>query len=63
MRGDRTYQIEEIQTNVYQLNAEDIGCTIKVEATPCDFDEENLGVAFGQFGPVLLDPNARSTLE
>jgi len=47
---------------VYQLNAEDIGCEIKVEATPRDAEEAS-GVAFGLFGPVLLDPSARQTLE
>jgi len=47
------------------LSAQDIGCKIKVEATPvdCDDDEGATGTAFGEFGPVELDPSARQTLE
>ena len=46
VRGNRTYQIEEISSNIYQLNAEDIGCMIKVEATTINA-EEGEGQAFG----------------
>jgi len=46
---------------VYQLSAEDIGCKIRVEASP---DEEQFsGIAYGEFGPIELDPSARQTLE
>ena len=38
-KNERAYQIEEINSNVYQLSAEDIGCVIRVEATPVDADE------------------------
>jgi len=58
VRSDRTYQIEQISSNIYQLNAEDIGCLIKVEAKPVNI-EEGEGTAFGQFGPVQLDPSAK----
>ena len=46
VRGDRTYQIESISSNIYQLNAEDIGCLIKVEAKPVNA-EDGEGTAFG----------------
>lgn len=46
VRGDRTYQIESISSNIYQLNAEDIGCLIKVEAAAVD-SEEGEGIAYG----------------
>jgi hypothetical protein len=46
VRGNRTYQIDEISSNIYQLNAEDIGCMIKVEATTVN-TEEGEGIAFG----------------
>lgn len=46
VKGNRTYQIEEISSNIYQLNAEDIGCMIKVEATTINA-EEGEGQAFG----------------
>jgi len=59
VKNERAYKIEEINSNVYQLSAEDIGCLIRVKATP--FEEE--GVAYGEFGPVELDPAARQTLE
>ena len=53
---------------MYQLNADDIGCTIRVEATPItddsdDLDQSHRGTAYGQFGPVELDPSARLNLE
>ena len=57
-KNGRTYQIEEIHSNVYQLAAEDIGCKIKVEATPVD-PEDGQGTAHGEFGPIELDPSAR----
>lgn len=56
--GDRSYAISEVSSNVYQLSAEDIGCKIRVEATPIDEDEYQ-GKAFGEFGPIELDPSAR----
>lgn len=58
LKNERVYQIEEISGNVYQLSAEDIGCKIRVEATPMDEDQFN-GVAYGEFGPIELDPSAR----
>ena len=45
VKAQRTYQIPEISSNVYQINAEDIGCIIKVETTPIDPEEAN-GTAY-----------------
>jgi hypothetical protein len=55
---ERKYHLEAISSNVYQLSAEDIGCKIMVQAEPMD-EEEAQGVAFGEFGPIELDPAAR----
>ena len=65
VRGDRTYPIPQISSNVYQLSAEDVGCQIQVQARPIDTEEEtgSEGLAFGQFGPIELDPQAKQTLE
>jgi hypothetical protein len=38
IKNERTYKIPEINSNVYQLSAEDIGCKLRVEATPIDDD-------------------------
>ena len=62
VRGDRPYPIPKITSNVYQLSAEDVGCSIQVQAHPLDQDEAE-GIAFGQFGPIELDPQAKQTLE
>ncbi len=37
--NERTYEIPEINTNVYQLSAEDIGCKIRVEAKATSEEE------------------------
>lgn len=58
IKNERTYQIPEISSNVYQLSAEDIECKIRVEATPMD-EESFHGKAYGEFGPIELDPSAR----
>lgn len=58
IKNERTYQIPEISSNVYQLSAEDIGCKIRIEAIPLDEDTYD-GKAFGEFGPIELDPSAR----
>ena len=65
VRGDRLYRIPQISSNVYQLSAEDVGCQIQVHARPIDTEEETgaYGEAFGQFGPIDLDPSAKQTLE
>lgn len=59
------YQIPEIQSNVYQLSAEDIGCMIRVVCSPIESPEEcgASGKAHGEFGPIELDPSAKQTLE
>ena len=62
IKNERTYEIPEINSNVYQLSAEDIACRIRVEATPID-DDQFTGKAIGDFGPIKLDPSARQTLE
>ena len=62
IKNERTYEIPEINTNAYQLSAEDIGCKIRVEAQP-DEDDQFTGLAYGEFGPIELDPSARQTLE
>ena len=62
VKNERAYQIDEISSNVYQLSAEDIGCCIRVEAIPID-EDLYMGRAYGEFGPIELDPSARQTLE
>ena len=59
VKNERTYEIPKINTNVYQLSAEDIACKIRVEATPIDEDTGFTGKAIGEFGPIELDPSAR----
>ena len=58
VKQQRTYHIDSVSSNVYQLTAEDVGCVIKVEVTPSD-PEDASGTAYGTFGPVKLDPGAR----
>ena len=53
----RQYQLKDISSNVYQLSAEDVGCTIRVEAEP--LEEEYEGMAYGEYGPVKLDAHGR----
>ena len=60
-KGALQEQIHEISSNVYQLSAKDLGCIIRVEATPLDPDFT--GKAIGEFGPVSLDVSARQHLE
>ena len=60
-KGALSEQIHEISSNVYQLSAKDLGCIIRVEATPLDPDFS--GKALGEFGPVQLDVSARQHLE
>ena len=62
VKGPRSYHIEEISGNVYQISAEDISCTIKVEATPID-DDFYKGTALAQYGPVTPEPSQRQSLE
>jgi hypothetical protein len=65
IKGERLYQIPEIHSNVYQLSAEDIGCVVRVMTTPIEPESESgaSGIAYGEFGPIELDPSARQTLE
>ena len=56
-KGETSYQIPGISSNVYQLSAKDLGCMIKVEAEPLDPDFT--GKAYGEFGPVQLSISAR----
>jgi hypothetical protein len=57
IKGQRNQAISEISSNVYQLSAKDLGCIIRVEAVPLDPDFQ--GKAFGEFGPVNLDVDAK----
>ena len=61
VKGDRPYKIPQISSNVYQLSAEDVGCQIQVQARPIETEEETgaSGIAYGQFGPIELDPGAK----
>lgn len=61
VRGETTEALSEIQSNVYQLSANDVGCCIRVEAEPLDPDFS--GKAYGEYGPVRLDTFARQHLE
>ena len=58
---DRQYLLATIHSNTYQLSAEDIGYTLKIEVTPLEEDQK--GIAIVNYGPIRLDPNVRSTLE
>ena len=41
-----------------------MNCTIQVKATPIDHEEAGTnGTAYGEFGPVELDPQAKQSLE
>ena len=60
-RGSRAYNLLGINSNTYQLSAQDIGATIELEVTP---QEEGFkGCAVITFGPISLDPNVKVTLE
>ena len=60
-RGTKPEKLIDISSNVYQLSAKDLGCSIRVEAEPLDPDYS--GKAYGEFGPVKLDTVARNHLE
>ena len=61
VRGSRVYNLLGVNSNTYQLSAQDIGSILEVEVTP---QEEGFkGNAIISFGPVALDPTVRGTLE
>lgn len=61
IRGSRTYNLLGINSNTYQLSAQDIGSLIEIEVSP---QEEGFkGKATIYFGPVILDPQIKVTLE
>ena len=61
VKGDRAYNLVGIHGNTYQISAQDIGATIKVEITP--HEEGFHGKANVSLGPIKLDPSTRTTLE
>lgn len=54
----------ELFVSIYQLSAEDVACSIRVVVTPIDAEEEEFsGEAYGEFGPVTVEPSAKQSLE
>ena len=63
IKGDRVYNLNAINGNVYQLSAEDVGCKVWVEVNPIDEGDGWKGTATAEFGPVALKPSVWQQLE
>ena len=61
--GDSVVDIPGIQSNMYQISADDIGTSVIVEAQPAERGEEWCGVALGEIGPFELDAGTRRSLD
>lgn len=61
VKDKRSYKEHLITGNTYPLSADDVGCVIRVEATPNE-DGFN-GTAFAEFGPVTVEPATKKSLE
>jgi hypothetical protein len=48
-------------TSIYPLSADDVGCTIKVEAEA--IEDGYSGTAYAEFGPVTIEPATKKSLE
>ena len=59
--ADREYLFHTIHSNTYQLSAEDLSATIKIEVT--SLEDDQFGTAIVEYGPIRLDPTTRMTLE
>lgn len=59
--GDRLVPVHNVNSNYYQVSADDIGAKIRVEATP--IDHSFTGVAYGELGPFEMDPGTRKNLD
>lgn len=60
-RGSRSYILLGLNSNTYQLSAQDLGAIIELEVVP---QEEGFkGSAFISFGPVELESGIKATLE
>ena len=62
-KNETEISISNINTNSYIPTAEDIGYTILVEAFPIDKNIYGDDPLFGQYGPLEMDSNIKSTLE
>ena len=60
-KENRSYQLIGIQSNTYQVSAQDIGSNIKVEVN--SQDDDFYGLAFINFGRIILAPPTKSILE
>ena len=61
IRGSRSYVLLGLNSNTYQLSAQDIGSTIELEVFP---QEEGFkGTAIVSFGPILLESSIKMILE
>ena len=61
VKGKRNYNEHFIKGNTYPLSADDIGCTIRVQAKP--LEEGYQGTAYAEFGPVTVEPATKKSLE
>jgi hypothetical protein len=63
IKRDIAVYIKDVNSNSYIPTAEDIGYIIEVEATPVDTSIYGNDSAFGQYGPITLDDDMKSTIE
>lgn len=63
IKRDIAVYIKDVNSNSYIPTAEDIGYIIEVEATPIDSSIYGHDSAFGQYGPITLDDDMKSTIE
>ena len=61
--GDSIVDIPGIQSNMYQISADDIGTSVIVEAQPAERGGQWCGCALGEIGPFELDAGTRRSLD
>jgi hypothetical protein len=62
--GETLVQIPSIESNAYQISADDIGTSVCVLARPADGETDGwTGEAHGEIGPFQLDPSTRKLLD
>eukprot|EP00917_Polyrhabdina_sp_WS-2016_P009607 GHVP01021237.1.p1 GENE.GHVP01021237.1~~GHVP01021237.1.p1 ORF type:complete len:312 (-),score=51.81 GHVP01021237.1:3899-4834(-) len=61
--GSLYSEVTEVKGSTYEISADDIGSVIVVEATPREFSDSSLGVAYAQVGPFEMDPCSRRNLQ
>lgn len=60
IRNSHKTQLLGIQSNTFQLSAQDIGALIEIQVHPQEEDYNGVGIV--TFGKVVLDPSAKNTL-